>query len=106
MIPGVGLITHFIGARSRRSIIITGRMVAAATDCVRMVGRQKPGMVQAFLGRILPRGGDHCAVFYLVAAPAAAHRCWLDRFFANRDCCHRQLLLLQPDHDRVVFIVD
>ena len=68
--------------------------------------RQKPGMVQAFLGRILPGGGDHCAIFYLGAAPATAHCCWLDSFFANRDCCHRQLLLLQSAHDRFVFIAD
>ena len=63
-------------------------------------------MVQAFLGRILPRGGDYCAIFYLGAPPATARCCWLDRFFADRDCCYRQLLLLQPAHNRLVFVVD
>jgi len=71
-----------------------------------MGGRQKPGMVQAFLGRILPRGGDHCAIFYLGAAPATAQCRRLDNFLANRDCDHRQLLLLQSAHDRFVFIAD
>jgi hypothetical protein len=37
-------------------------------------------MVQTFLGRILHGGGNHRAVFHLVAAASAADCHWIDDF--------------------------
>ena len=71
-----------------------------------LVGGQKPGMVQTFFGRILSRSGDHCAIFYLGAAPPAAGRCGVNDLPSNDNRAHRQLLLFQSADDRVVLAVD
>ena len=81
-------------------------LVTTVAYSLRVVGRQKPGMVQTFFSRVLPRSGDHRAIFYLGAATAAADCCGINDLPSNRDRAHWQLLLLQSADDRVVFTVD
>src|SRR6267378_944053 len=88
-------------SRARLSLL-----VATAADNFRVVGRQKPGMVQTFFGRLLSRGRNHCAASYLGAAPAAAHRRRFVHFSASCHRAHRQLLFLQSAHDRALLVAD
>jgi hypothetical protein len=81
-------------------------LVATIANSVRLVGRQESGMVQAFFSRILSRGRNHRALFYLGAAPAATHRRWVTGFSAVGNRADRQLLLFQSADDRVVLIAD
>ena len=66
---------------------------------------KSPGMVQTFLGRILPRRGNHRAVFHLGAAASEIDCCWTADFSSTRDRDHRQLLLFQSAHDRACLLL-
>src|SRR6266511_1423952 len=81
-------------------------LVTTAAHDVRLVGRQKPGMVQAFFSRILSRGRNCRAVSYLGATAPTAHRRWIDDLSSTRDRHYRQLLFLQSTNDCVVSAVD
>ena len=81
-------------------------LVATASDGVRLVGRQKSGMVQTFFGGVLPCSGNHRAIFYL-GAPTSEIDCSRSAdFSSSRDRDHRELLLFQPTHHRAVFVAD
>ena len=81
-------------------------LVATAADGIRLVGGQKPRMVQAFFCRVLPRSGNHRAIFHLGAAPSEIDCCRTTDFSSTRDRDHGQLLLFQSAHDRAVLIAD
>ena len=81
-------------------------LVAALAHNLRLVGGQKPGVVQTFFSRVLPGSGDHRAIFYLGAATTAADCCGINELPSNCDRSHRQLLLLQFADDRVVLAAD
>src|ERR1700732_2619460 len=66
-------------------------LVAAVADGTGLVGGQKPGVVQAFLGRVLPGRGDYRAVFHLGAAAIARNSLRTSDFPAAHDRADRQL---------------
>ncbi len=81
-------------------------LVATVADGVRLVGGQKSRMVQTFLGGVLPRSGNHRAIFHLGAAPSEINSCRTADFPSIRDRDHGKLLLFQPAHNRAVLIAD
>src|SRR5207237_7965057 len=78
---------------------------AAVADRDRLLVRPASAMVQKILGRLLPRGGDHRAVFNLGAAAAKTCRGRLPDLFTDRDRGDGKLLLLQSHHDRALSVV-
>ena len=81
-------------------------LVATAADGVWLVGGQKYRMVQTFFRRVLPRGGNHRAIFYLGTAPFEIDCCGIGDFSPTRDRDHGKLLLFQPAHDRALLAAD
>src|ERR1043166_748018 len=77
-------------------------LVATAADDLCLVGGQASGMVQTFLGGVLPLCRNHCPVFHLGAAAVAASRVRFADFSPTVDRAHRQLLLLQFAHHRAL----
>ena len=67
---------------------------------------KSPGVVQAFLSRVLSRRGNHRPIFHLGATASTSDCRWIDDLSSNRDRHHRELLLLQSADDRVVLVVD
>src|SRR6185312_11121933 len=63
-------------------------LVATAADGIRMVGGQKSRMVQAFFRRVLPRSGNHRAIFHLGAAASEIDSSWTIDFPSTRHRDH------------------
>ena len=81
-------------------------LVTTAANGVRLVGGQKSRMVQAFFRRVLPRSGNHRAIFHLGAAASEIDSCRTTDFSSTRDRDHGKLLLFQSAHDRAVLIAN
>ena len=79
-------------------------LVATVAHGIRLVGGQKSRVVQAFFRGVLPRSGNHRAIFHLGAAPSQIDCCRTAHFSSTRDRDHRKLLLFQSAHDRAVLV--